>query len=225
MSDLTTTMPPTRPPDAPQPERTRTLPARTTKRSGKNEAHHWTRWLHTYTSMIALVLVLFFGITGITLNHPTFGNKATQTIENGTLPAGFLTSDRHVDFLAVTKFVRSTHHIDAPIEDFNLTGTQGTIAFKSPGYAADLLFDANTGVYKLTVEEQSFVAKMNDLHKGRYADSSWKWLIDVIGVVLVVIAGTGLGLQLFLRKRRTRALLIAGGGLLITIVMMVIALR
>ena len=87
------------------------------------------------------------------------------------------------------------------------------------------MFDANCGVYKITVEEQSFVAKMNDLHKGRYADSSWKWLIDVIGVVLVVIAATGLGLQLFLRKRRTRALVVAGAGLVITIVFMVIALR
>ena len=211
--------------ERPPTERPRTLPPRTAKRSGKNQAHHWTRWLHTYTSMIALILVLFFGITGITLNHPSFGNKSTEAIENGTLPAGFLTSDRHVDFLAVTQYIRSTHHIDAPIEDFNLTGTQGTIAFKSPGYAADLLFDANTGVYKLTVEEQSFVAKMNDLHKGRYADSSWKWLIDVIGVVLVVIAATGLGLQLFLRKRRTRALVVAGAGLVITIVFMVIALR
>lgn len=217
MSDITIERPPTEP--------TRRLPPRTAKRSGKNQAHHWTRWLHTYTSMIALILVLFFGITGITLNHPTWGAKATKSEATGTLPAGFLTSDRHVDFLAVTKYIRSTHHIDAPIEDFNVAGTQGSISFQSPGYAASLSFDANTGVYKLDVEEQSFVAKMNDLHKGRYADRSWKWLIDVVGLVLVVIAGTGLGLQLFLRKRRTRALIVAGGGLLFTVVMMIIALR
>ena len=30
----------------------------------------WARIVHAYSSMVALVLVLFFGLTGITLNHP-----------------------------------------------------------------------------------------------------------------------------------------------------------
>ena len=38
------------------------------------------RWIHVYTSMISLLIVLFFGLTGITLNHPkwTFGQVTNE---------------------------------------------------------------------------------------------------------------------------------------------------
>jgi hypothetical protein len=32
--------------------------------------HSALRWLHIYTSMVSLVAVLFFALTGVTLNHP-----------------------------------------------------------------------------------------------------------------------------------------------------------
>ena len=51
---------------------------------------------------------------------------------------------------------------------------------------------------------------MNDLHKGRDASSSWSWVIDASAILLVVVSLTGLGIQLFRRKRRTRALVVAG---------------
>ena len=59
---------------------------------------------------------------------------------------------------------------------------------------------------------------MNDLHKGRDTSAAWKWVIDVSAGFLVVISLTGIGMQLFLRKRRTRALLFAAGGLIATVV-------
>ena len=31
---------------------------------------HWTRTLHTYVTMFALILIVFFSFTGIVLNHP-----------------------------------------------------------------------------------------------------------------------------------------------------------
>ncbi len=42
----------------------------------KRETHRWARLIHVYTSMIALLVVLFFAVTGLTLNHPewTFGS-------------------------------------------------------------------------------------------------------------------------------------------------------
>jgi uncharacterized protein len=36
------------------------------------------RWLHIYLSMISLAIVLFFGVTGITLNHPDWFYDAAQ---------------------------------------------------------------------------------------------------------------------------------------------------
>ena len=56
----------------------------------KQATARWVRWVHVYTSMISLLVVLFFGLTGITLNHPdwTFGGSATKDTHTGTLPAG-----------------------------------------------------------------------------------------------------------------------------------------
>ena len=39
----------------------------------------WMRWLHTYSAMLVLLLLLFFAITGITLNHPELSSSAGKT--------------------------------------------------------------------------------------------------------------------------------------------------
>lgn len=201
---------------------TRTIPA-PTKRRRQTSTHRWVRWLHVYTSMISLLVVLFFGLTGITLNHPTwtFGDNAARQSFSGTLPAG-ATSAQSTDFLAVSEFIRTTYDVSADVADHALSGDQGSIAYKGPGYAADVFFDIRTGQYDLSIEQQGFVAVMNDLHKGRDTASSWNWLIDIAGGLLVVVAATGLGIQLFLRKRRTRALLFALGGTVLSIALMVL---
>ena len=183
------------------------------------------RWLHVYTSMVSLVVVLFFGITGLTLNHPTWtlGDATDRSVQSGTLPAGYRT-DGDVDFLVVSEYVRSEHGVSGEVTDHGLTGDEGTISYKAPGYAADLFFSVETGEYELTVEQQGFVGVMNDLHKGRDAPGSWKWIIDISAGLLVLVALTGLGIQLFQRKRRTRALVFAALGLALTILFVYVAL-
>lgn len=74
-------------------------------------------------------------------------------------------------------------------------------------------------------DQPGLLAVLNDLHKGRDANSSWKWLIDVIGVLLVVISMTGLLLQLFLRKRRRSALASAAIGAILSLVFAYLTLR
>ncbi|MGD9795190.1 MAG: PepSY-associated TM helix domain-containing protein, partial [Acidimicrobiia bacterium] len=193
----------------------------------RNETHKAFRFLHTYTSMIALVIVLFFGVTGLTLNHPTWtlGQETSRSTNTGTLPSGFVDAAGNVDFLAVTEYVRNTDGVRGSVSDYGTTAGEGTVSFKSPGYAADLVFKLDDGSYQVTIEEDGFLAVMNDLHKGRYADSSWKWLIDISAVFLVVIALTGLGLQFFLKRRRTKAFVVAGIGGVVTLIMIIVTVR
>lgn len=188
------------------------------KRSRAAFWQKWSRLVHAYTSMIALLLVLFFGLTGITLNHPewTFGDAPTITTKTGTL--GFdAASNGTVDYLRVSELLRERYGISAAVSDYATTGTQGSISYRAPGYAADATFDTTSGEYRVTIEQQGFVGVMNDLHKGRDASSSWKWAIDVAAGFLVVIALSGLLLQLFLKRRRRSALIVAGVGVLVTI--------
>lgn len=183
-------------------------------RDVRRSTHRWARWLHVYTSMIALVVILFFGITGLTLNHPswTFGDAIETTTHAGTLPFTVTGDDGSVDFLSVSEYVRDTYGVTGSVDSFDAVAGEGSIAYRNAGYAADLFFDLETGSFELTVEQQGWVGVMNDLHKGRDTGSAWSWVIDAAAVFLVVVALTGLVMQLFLRKRRFSALAWAAGG-------------
>jgi hypothetical protein len=192
----------------------------------KQVTSRWVRWIHVYTSMISLLIVLFFGLTGITLNHPnwTFGDSASTDKYSGTLPDGW-DAGGSVDFLAVSEFVRNHYDVKGAVADYGATSTDGSISYKAPGYAADLIFTVPSGTFTLTVVQQGFVAVMNDIHKGRDTDGSWNWVIDASGGFLVVVAISGLGIQLFQRKRRRSSLITAGVATVVTILLIWIALR
>ncbi len=191
------------------------------------DTQRWTRWLHVYTSMLALLVVLFFGITGITVNHPewTFGFGPTSETSTGTLPSEWQGPDGEVQFLVVSEFVRSDYGVKGDVSDFGSDTTAGFISYRGPGYGADIFFSLDSGEYELTVEQQGWVGVINDLHKGRDTDSSWNWLIDVSGAFLVLIALTGLGLQLFLKRRRRAALMVGLAGTIATGVFWFIAVN
>ncbi|MFV0258837.1 MAG: PepSY-associated TM helix domain-containing protein [Acidimicrobiales bacterium] len=181
----------------------------------------WTRLIHVYLSMAALLVVLFFGVTGVTLNHPdwTLGFPATTIADDGDLPASAIGSDGTVELLALSEYLRAEAGVRGEVSDFGSTDTGGYLSYRGPGYAADVQFDIGAGTYTISGEQQGFVGVMNDLHKGRDTNTGWGWLIDVAGGFLILISLSGLGLQLFLRRRRTSAVVTAAaGGIMVAIV-------
>ncbi len=184
--------------------------------SGANRAtQKWSRILHAYTSMISLFTVLFFSVTGLTLNHPTWtlGAGPSRSEAKGTLPAAWKDATSNVDWLVVSDFLRAKHSVRGDVVEKSADDAQASITYKGPGYQASAFINPDNGTYDLTAEAQGFLGVMNDLHKGRDAKSSWKWFVDVSAVVLIVISATGLVLQLVLRKRRRVTVLgaVAGG--------------
>lgn len=188
--------------------------------------NRWSRWAHVYLSMIAFVIMLFFGLTGLTLNHPswTLGGATNHSSYSGTLPSNYKANGT-LDLLAVSEFVRSKYSVTGHVADYNVTGNNGAINYAGPGYTASLTFAVDSGTYTLNVTEDGAVAVMNDLHKGRDTDTSWKWVIDISALFLVFISLSGLLIQLFQRKRRTRALVFAAAGLVVTLVCIWFATR
>jgi uncharacterized protein len=201
------------------------LPARVRKPSAKTQTHKWSRIVHVYTSMISLFLVAFFSVTGITLNHPdwTIGSPSRQVIK-GTLPKSWKPGTA-VDWLVTAESLRAKHSLRGAVDNHTESETSDSISFKAPGYAADAFINPDDGTYELTIDQPGVLAVLNDLHKGRDANTNWKWLIDVIGVLLVVISMTGLLLQFFLRKRRRSALASAVVGTALSIIFAYLTLR
>ena len=166
--------------------------------------------------MIAFAVVLFFSITGITLNHPTwvFGSKPHESSVTGVLPASTM-KGKEVDWLALSEYFRNVRGVHGAVSDKRLDNGDGSITYKGPGYEADAFFKVPSGTYRLSVQGQGFLGVINDLHKGRDVGRSWKWLIDLSAGFLILISLSGLTMQFFLRKRRRRAFTTATVGTVI----------
>ncbi|WP_243455203.1 PepSY-associated TM helix domain-containing protein [Meiothermus sp. CFH 77666] len=186
------------------------------------QAYVWARSIHLYTSMISLVVVLFFAATGITLNHPdwAFGNTQTTHTYQGTLPSAWRPNGQ-IDWLKTAEFLRSQHSLKGQVQDTTQDAQEASLSFRAPGYAADAFIQLQTGSYTLRVVAQGPVAVLNDLHRGRDAGAAWSWVIDLAGGFLGIVALSGLALSLFLRKTRKAAVLTAlvGSGLLLLLML------
>ncbi|BDP41811.1 peptidase [Deinococcus aetherius] len=195
-------------------------------RSLKARTHVWLRWLHTYTSMVSLLVVLFFSLTGITLNHPdwAFGSAETRREVTGTLPAGWI-RDGEVNWLTVAEELRARQGLHGRAEDTRLDGNEASLSFRAPGYSADAFIDTGTGRYTVNVEAQGAVAVLNDLHRGRDAGGAWAWLIDLSGIFLTLVSLTGLGILLYLKKTRVKALAAMLGASALVAVLARLAIR
>jgi uncharacterized protein len=177
-----------------------------------------TRWLHVYGSMASLAIVLFFSVTGLTLNHQEwFAGQSVTTERRGAMnPAWLRTTDRPgIDKLQVVEFLRTSEGARGALAEFRIEDDQCEVVFKGPAYAASALVDRATGRYGLTESRMGFAALINDLHKGRDSGKAWALVIDISAVLLVFISVTGLVLLYFIHKHRLAGAIvcIAGGAI------------
>lgn len=178
------------------------------------------RWLHVYLSMFGFATILFFSVTGITLNHPTWFGLEAERIQDvsGELPSEWLSvSDDRFDRLAIAEELRSRHHLRGAVQEFRVDDVECVVAFKGPGYAADAFIDRATGRYQLTIAEHGPVAVMNDLHKGRDTGGAWSVVIDGSAALMALSAVTGLVLLFYLKRRRVAGLVTAFVGTVLLI--------
>lgn len=178
----------------------------------------FSRWLHIYLSMLSFVVVLFFSVTGLTLNHANwFEGKEVEQKNSGSVPIAWVnvTDTTQIKKLEIVELLRKTYGIKGYVSDFLIQDDQISVSFKGPGYSADAFVARKDGKFELTELKSGLGAVLNDLHKGRDTGKGWGWLIDVAAVFLILVSLTGLVMLLFLKKRKLSGLLVAllGGGI------------
>jgi hypothetical protein len=178
------------------------------------------RWLHIYLSMVSFGILLFFALTGLTLNHPDwFSGKPHIIHAKGQMDARWFRADAaQTSKLDVVEFLRRKHGIKGAVSDYRVDDQQCEISFAGPGYTADAFVDPATGKYDLTETRMGIVAVMNDLHKGRDSGKGWSVVIDVAAVLMTIVSVTGITLIFFLPKRRFSGLVIATAGVAVALV-------
>lgn len=162
--------------------------------------------------MASFAVLLFFAVTGLTLNHAErFSAQPRIAQIKGKVEINWVkAADDAVDKLAVVEHLRQARGIKGALSDFRLDESQAAVSFKGPGYAADAFISRETGEYELTETRSGPVAALNDLHKGRDTGRAWSWLIDGSAVLMALVSLTGLVLIWFVKRRRSSGLMLAG---------------
>lgn len=192
------------------------------QKSGKNakkDVAKLSRWLHIYLSMVSFAIVLFFAVTGLTLNHPSWfgGDKQVESKTKGTLDVKWVNNadTNKIAKLEIVELMRNKHHVKGAVSEFRIDDSEVTVSFKGPAYSADAFIDREKGSYELSEIKMGIVAIMNDLHKGRDSGAGWSWVIDISAIFLTLVSLTGLILMLFLKKKRVAGLVTAVIGLVL----------
>lgn len=170
-----------------------------------------SRWLHIYLSMLCFIVVLFFAVTGITLNHAEwFDGKQVENKLTGSVPVAWVnTSDTTlIRKMEIVELLRKKYSIKGYVSDFLIEDKSCSLSFKGPGYSADAFINRNDGKFKLTELKLGLVAVLNDLHKGRDSGKGWSWVIDASAGFLTLVSLSGLVMLFFLKKRRLSGLLV-----------------
>lgn len=192
-------------------------------RSGRATGQRWARQLHTWLSTTSLLVVLFFATTGITLNHPTWFGASSPHVHSatGTLP-GSTFSGGVPDPLAISEYLRSKAGVTGQVTAHAETASGGTIDYEGPGSVTSATYTTSTGAFSVATTTYGLVGMLNDLHKGRNTGASFGWLIDASGILLTLVALTGLALQLYIRRHRRLGLTLAGIGALALVALMLL---
>ncbi|MEO0481819.1 MAG: PepSY-associated TM helix domain-containing protein [Planctomycetota bacterium] len=176
------------------------------------------RWFHTYVSMLAFAALVFFSLTGLTLNHAEwFEGEPSESEVVVELSSEWASVDIEdgADLLQLVDRIRRDQSLAGAVEDVVAEPGYAEISFQGPGYAADVYIDQENGTYTVFQTRRGWFAVMNDLHKGRHTEDSWSWLIDVSSVVLTIAGATGLWLLFYLRKVRKSGLIVSAVGTLL----------
>lgn len=178
------------------------------------------RALHTYSAMWVLLLLVFFSVTGITLNHPTWQSKlgAEQSLVVMALPDTFQAwpeAAEQADYAAALASWLQQQGVKAVSWQPRFEADEQTLelSFKRPAGFAVALVDFNSAEIELEQQFSGYLALANDLHKGRDAGILWKWLIDITSIACLVFAITGFYLLLKMPSKKSagNALAVIGG--------------
>lgn len=176
--------------------------------------------------MFGSAAILFFSITGLTLNHTEWFFDESTTQLSGALDVGWLNVEaappanwdeydysHEVSRLEVAEYLRREFGLRGTVTDFLAFEDECEVTFQAPGYSATSRIDRESGDFTIDVISSDFVTVMNDLHKGRHSGSAWSWVIDISAILGTLVGLTGFILIFFLKLHKRAGLITSFVGL------------
>lgn len=209
--------PMTRPSAGPPPRaRPRNKRGQGRPRAGAGDFYRLCRMLHGYLSAFAFLALIFFSITGLTLNHPDWlaGRPPERTrivqVPKSELDLALTAADPGEALAAAVG--RLTPLVGAYASGEVLDG-EALLRLEGPPGRSDITLDTATGRAEVATQAAGAVALLNDLHKGKAAGGPWKLLIDASAVLFIVLSVLGYVLFFSLRFRLKLSLILTAASL------------
>jgi hypothetical protein len=188
--------------------------------------HEW----HWISSAVALLGLLFFAVTGITLNHAESFESAQQQYSTAShdIPAELLNTLKQAigeygegegePVEPLRQWIHDAFSVETAGKVGNWTADQIDFSLERPGGDAWLKRDLTRGVADYHVTDAGWMAYFNDLHKGRHTGAAWAWFIDLIAAACVIFAVTGFVILKMHAVNRSLTWPLVGLGILVPLV-------
>jgi len=172
---------------------------------------------HGYLSAAAFVWLLFFSITGILLNHPTWlrnDRPVTASRQFRLQPYELASVTAKAEpGPAFVQVMRGKLGLKGQIDSSGVAGQLLFVRMRGASGSSELQLDLHTGQGSAAIETFPISTLFKELHRGENAGAVWRAMIDIAGFALVVTSMMGLTIYLSLRFRLRTALFLVAGGL------------
>lgn len=179
----------------------------------RTEFYRYCRLIHGWLSALAFLVLCFFSVTGLLLNHPDWIEESKPAPIERRYE---LTQDElaHIQFaedpgealarLADKKVsLRGAYSAGEQVGDEVFARLQGVRGL------TDLRVNFKTGVLQVVIEPAPLLPQLNELHRAERAGDQWRLIVDVAAIVLVLLSLIGYVIFFSLKYRLRTALLIS----------------
>lgn len=164
----------------------------------------WVRTLHLYASLLGLVLLLFFALTGFVLNHGEWFGVGEKTVDERS---GRVTARLDpLDDLALVEELRARFDVRGGLVELRADEGEVALRFSRPGEDTDVVVQRD-GAVQLVCERGRLADLLTDLHKGERGGTAGGLLVDAAAALLLTISLSGLALWWAMPRRRRAGLI------------------
>lgn len=174
------------------------------------------RTVHIYLTMSAFLLMMFFAITGLVLNHEDWiAGQAVTRDTTATLPQTLLDGP---DKLMIVERLRADFGAIGAVSTFDVDPASLHIELKGPGRHTEADVDRKSGKLTIKVERRGLLMRLDDLHRGKDTGMAWRWMLDVSAGLLFLGSLSGILIWWALPRRRKWGVAALIGGTVAVIV-------
>ena len=184
------------------------------RRFDKGAFYRTSRMLHAYISAFAFLALMFFSVTGLLLNHPTWLQGAppaeqsvTVQIPGGDIAQALKAADAP---RALAETVTRRVKLRGAYSSGELLDGEAMLRLEGVTGATDIILNLETGLAEATIQPATATSIVNDLHKGTNAGAAWRLLIDITAVLVLALSLIGYVLFFSLRFRLKTSLVLTG---------------